>query len=134
VLITDGVDNVSTMSPVQAEKLVQSADLPVFVLALPNHDPQAATDPNTVRFADLLRQLAEATGGRYYDLDAPAQARRTCASILGELRHQYLLGFSVSGNGPSKYHPIRVELHGAGRHVSLIHRRGYRGTAPSVPS
>jgi VWFA-related protein len=133
VLITDGVDNASSLTPDEAEKLVQAADLPVYVLALPSHDPQAATDPNTVRFADLLRQLAEATGGRYFELEAPGAARRTCASILGELRHQYLLGFSVSGNGPSKYHPIHVDVRGAGRHVSLIHRRGYRGTAPSLP-
>jgi VWFA-related protein len=134
LLVTDGVDNVSTLSPVEAEKLVQSADLPVYVIALSSHDPKTATDPNTLRYADLLAKLAEHTGGRYYDLDAPAQARRTCASILGELRHQYLLGFSLSGSGPSAYHPIRVELRGAGRHVSLIHRRGYRGTAPSLPS
>ena len=130
VLVTDGVDNVSAIGPEQAQKLVQSADLPVYVLALPGHGEAAAA--GSYRYGDLLRQLAESTGGRYYELADTVQARRTCAAILGELRHQYVLGFSVTGNGPSTYHPIRVQLRNGGRRVSLIHRRGYRGTAPSA--
>jgi VWFA-related protein len=130
VLVTDGVDNTSAISPEQAQKLVQAADLPVYVLALPGRDEPAP--PQTFRYGDLLRQLAEATGGRYYELGDTTQARRTCAAILGELRHQYVLGFSVSGTGPAKYHPIRVELLDRKRRFSLIHRRGYRGTAPSA--
>jgi VWFA-related protein len=129
LLVTDGVDNASAISPQQAQKLVQAADLPVYVLALPGRDEPV--EAGTYRYGDLLRQLAEATGGRYYELEDPGQARRTCATILGELRHQYVLGFSVTGTGPSSYHPIRVELTKPGRRISLIHRKGYRGTAPS---
>ena len=130
VLVTDGADNASAIAPEAAQKLVQAADLPVYVLALPNRDEE--TPEPTYRYGDLLRQLAEATGGRYYELGDSAEARRTCAAILGELRHQYVLGFTVSGTGPAKYHPIRVELTNAKRRLSLIHRRGYRGTAPSA--
>jgi VWFA-related protein len=130
VLVTDGADNASAIAPEAAQKLVQAADLPVYVLALPGREE--TEPPAAYRYADLLRQLAEATGGRYYELADTVQARRTCAAILGELRHQYVLGFSVTGNGPSTYHPIRVQLRNGGRRVSLIHRRGYRGTAPSA--
>ncbi len=129
VLVTDGVDNASAITPQQAQQLVRAADLPVYVLALPGHDEPLP--PAAFRYGDLLRQLADATGGRYFEIEDSAQARRTCASILSELRHQYVLGFSVSGTGPSSYHPIRVELRNGGKHVSLIHRRGYRGTAPN---
>ena len=132
ILVTDGVDNASAIAPAQAQKLVQAADLPVYVMALPGHDEGTTATP-AFRHNDLLRQLAEATGGRYFELADNVQARRTCATILGELRHQYVLGFSVSGNGPAKYHPIRVELLDTKRgRVSLVHRRGYRGTAPSA--
>ena len=130
VLVTDGVDNASAIGHEQAQKLVQSADLPVYVLALPGRDE--TTRSGEYSYGDLLRQLAEATGGRYYELADTGDARRTCAAILGELRHQYVLGFSVTGTGPATYHPIRVELRNGGRRVSLIHRRGYRGTAPSA--
>ena len=132
VLVTDGVDNVSAIPPEQAQKLVQAADLPVYVLALPGRGDDGSAPAGSFRYGDLLRQLAESTGGRYYELADPLEARRTCAAILGELRHQYVLGFSVTGTGPSTYHPIRVELRNGGRRVSLIHRRGYRGTAPSA--
>jgi VWFA-related protein len=130
ILITDGVDNASGIDPAQAQRIVQSAEIPVYVLSLVSHDPEAATDPATPRFRALLQQLAETTGGRFFDLAEPGEARRTCSSILGELRHQYMLGFTVTGTGPATYHPIRVDLRKPGRHVSLVHRRGYRGTAP----
>jgi hypothetical protein len=101
----------------------------VYVLALPGREE--TEPPAAYRYADLLRQLAEATGGRYYELGDTAEARRTGAAILGALRHQYGLGFKVSGTGAAKYHPIRVELTKGKKRVSVIHRRGYRGTAPS---
>ena len=129
VLVTDGADNISAITPQQAQGMVQAADLPVYVLALPGREEKATTAP--FRYGDLLRQLAQATGGRYYELEDPGEARRTCAGILGELRHQYVLGFSVTGTGPSRYHLIHVELLKPGKRVSLIHRRGYRGTSPN---
>lgn len=130
VLVTDGADNISAITPQQAQRLVQAADLPVYVVALPGREERATAAP--FRYGDLLKQLAQATGGRYYELEDPGQARRTCAEILGELRHQYVLGFSVTGTGPSRYHPIHVELRKPGKRVSLIHRRGYRGTSPNA--
>src|SRR6185436_15056501 len=84
VLVTDGVDNVSAIGPQQAQKLVQAADLPVYVLALPGRD-DGNTPAGSYRYGDLLRELAESTGGRYYELADAGEARRTCAAILGEL-------------------------------------------------
>src|ERR1044072_7819867 len=110
VLVTDGVDNVSAIGPDQAQKLVQAADLPVYVLALPGHD-DGNVPTGSFRYGDLLRQLAEANGGRAsaaHDLSAdpaePSEARRPCAATLGELPHQSVLGFSATGSGPSTYH------------------------------
>jgi hypothetical protein len=130
ILVTDGIDNASELTPVQARTLVERAELPVYVLALPGRE--LVDDAATFRYADLLEDLAAATGGQYYPLHGPGDARRTCAAILGELRHRYVLGFSVSGVGPSTYHPISVEVRGRGRRSNLVHRRGYRGTAPNV--
>jgi Ca-activated chloride channel family protein len=131
ILVSDGIDNASELTPEQARDLVQRAELPVYVFALPGRelDDEVAT----FRYADLLQDLAEATGGQYYALETPTEARRICAAILGELRHRYVLGFSVSGTGPSTYHPIAVEVRGRPRRSGLVHRRGYRGTAPNPP-
>jgi VWFA-related protein len=133
VLVTDGIDNVSEMSPGEAAALVQSAQLPVYVFALPSQE-ELPEDDGIVRYSDLLQQLATATGGQYHALDAPADARRICSIILRELRSQYVLGFSVSGTGPSSYHSLSVEVTGRNKRTSVIHRRGYRGTAPNRPN
>ena len=130
ILVTDGIDNASELTPLQARALVERAELPVYVLALPGRE--LVDDVPTFRYEDLLRDLADATGGQYYALQGAAEARRTCAAILAELRHRYVLGFPVSGAGPSTFHPITVEVSGRGARSSLVHRRGYRGTAPGV--
>lgn len=129
VLVTDGVDNASEISPAQAKELVERAELPVYVLALPGRE--RVDEAPTFRYADLLQDLAAATGGQYYALQTPAEARRTCAAILVELRHRYVLGFSVTGTGPPTYHTIAVEVRDRPRRSSLVHRRGYRGTPPN---
>jgi VWFA-related protein len=129
VLVTDGIDNVSEITPEQARSLVERAELPVYVIALPGRE--RVDDAPTFRYADLLQDLAAATGGQYYALETAAEARRTCAAILGELRHRYVLGFSVTGNGPSTFHTIAVEVRDRPRRSSLVHRRGYRGTPPN---
>lgn len=130
VLVTDGIDNASELTPVQARALVERAELPVYVLALPGRE--LIDEAPAFRYEDLLRDLAGATGGQYFPLQDRADARRTCAAILAELRHRYVLGFSVSGVGPSTFHPIAVEVRGRSPRSSLVHRRGYRGTAPNV--
>jgi VWFA-related protein len=130
ILVTDGIDNASELSPEQARALVERASLPVYVLALPGRE--LIDDAPAFRYADLLRDLAAATGGQYYALESAAEARRTCAAILVELRHRYVLGFSVTGIGSPTYHSIAVEVSDRPRRSSLVHRRGYRGTPPSA--
>jgi VWFA-related protein len=133
VLVTDGIDNASNMTPAEAAALVQGAELPIYVLALPSHEAEA--DPTgTVRFADLLHDLAEQTGGQYHSITGPLDARRACSVILRDLRFQYVLGFSVTGRGPSTWRRIDVDVERPGRRTTLVHRRGYRGTAPSATS
>jgi VWFA-related protein len=130
ILVTDGIDNASELSPAQARSLVERASLPVYVLALPGRE--LVDDAPTFRYADLLQDLAAATGGQYYALETAAEARRTCAAILGELRHRYVLGFSVTGIGSSTFHSIGVEVSDRPRRSSLVHRRGYSGTPPNA--
>lgn len=130
ILVTDGIDNASELSPAEARDLVERAQLPVYVFALPGRE--LVDEAPTFRYADLLQDLAAATGGQYYALESPAEARRTCAAILGELRHRYVLGFSVTGTGPSTYHSLAVEVRDRPRRSSLVHRRGYRGTLPNA--
>jgi len=131
ILITDGVDNKSTMTAEQARDAVRKAELPVYVLGLDAGSPyQLGEDGKKVwKLADTLNLLAALTGGRYYPIDGPYAMKEACAAIAEDLRHQYVLGFSTRGSeGTSGYHSVRVQV--GSRSQTVSYRRGYRGATP----
>ncbi len=133
LLITDGVDNASTIGPEQAREVVRQAELPVYILGFDSGSAYERREAGgkVYRFADTLNLLASLTGGRYYPISGPSELAAACAAILEDLRHQYVLGFSTAGTGPARDHRLRVEVAGRGKRV-LSHRRSYHGTAPAA--
>jgi VWFA-related protein len=120
VLVTDGVDNASTIAADEARSLLQGAGLPVFVLDVasrferagmpvapetPAADAALHVDP--VAFS--LAELAAATGGRYIEVADHAVMQWAADQVLRDLRQQYLLGFTTDGTTPS-WHRIEVAL------------------------
>ncbi len=138
ILITDGVDNASRLTPAEARERVRRAELPVYVLGLSLGVPAQMQGPNggTFRYADLLRLLAAETGGAYFSLSDPRQVALTSAAISRELRHQYVLGFSTTDSDEERYRRLEVEVgvsHKAKRRQEyrLTFRRGYLGPPPA---
>ena len=131
ILITDGLDNASTIAPETARDLVRRAELPVYVLGLESGSAYRldSRGKKTYRLADMLNLLAALSGGRYYPVSGPYDLKEACAEVFSDLRHQYVLGFSTTGTGAPKYHKLRVEVAGKGKKV-LSFRRGYRGGQP----
>jgi VWFA-related protein len=134
LLITDGLDNASTMNADQARELVRESELPVYVLGLGSGRASDRVDDEQVyRFADMLSMLATLSGGRYHPLKGPEELEPICAKILEDLRHQYVLGFRVGGPGPARDHRLQVEIAGRGKRA-LAFRRGYHGLDPEAAS
>lgn len=131
VLITDGSDNASRISPNRAREIVRSAQLPVFVLGLESGDPYAvsAEGDKLSRYADVLNLLSHSTGGRYIAVDGAEGLSEACRSIAEELRWQYVLGFETAATGQNRFRPITVEV--GKRGVDVAFRRGYRGLPPA---
>jgi Ca-activated chloride channel family protein len=129
ILVTDGVDNASAITPMEAREIVRAAQLPVYVLGLGTGDPftLAAGGQKLYRYADVLNLLAYETGGRYYPLASEEDLRKALAAIAEDLRHEYVLGFST-GEGGSRYREIEVDV---GRNRSVLFRRGYKGPPPN---
>jgi Ca-activated chloride channel homolog len=129
ILVTDGVDNASTITPLEAREIVRASQLPVYVLGLGSGDPftLAPGGQKLYRYADVLNLLAYETGGRYYPLASEEDLRKALAAIAEDLRHEYVLGFST-GEGGSRYREIEVDV---GRNRSVLFRRGYKGPPPS---
>lgn len=124
VLVTDGVDNSSTIAPEDARRTVEEARLPVFVLGL------GAAGGGEGTYAALLAQLALATGGRYFAVADPAAIGEAIAAIVADLRAQYVLGFPAADGGPRHYRRFEVDVRGRG--LEVVHRIGYHGGPPAA--
>ncbi|HEV7509299.1 MAG TPA: VWA domain-containing protein [Thermoanaerobaculia bacterium] len=131
VLVTDGVDNASRLTPEEARAIVQEAQLPTYILGLEAGNPyELSTEGKKVyRYADVLNLLAAMTGGRYYSINGAEDLQKALTAILDDVRHQYVLGFST-GEGASKFHKLEVQVEGKDRRT-VVFRRGYKGTPPA---
>jgi VWFA-related protein len=134
ILVTDGVDNASSMTPAAAREIVRAAQVPVYVFGLGSGNPYELTSEGkkVYRYADVLNLLAGATGGRYFPIARSADLPKALKAIAEDLRHQYVLGFSTR-EGERSYRRLRVEVKakGLGDRATVVFRRGYKGPPPA---
>ena len=57
---------------------------------------------------EALQKFSEATGGKSYFLGAPGELHAALAEIVGELSHQYILGYTTYTNPTDEYRRITV--------------------------
>ena len=122
VVLTDGNDNASRLSPAQVSAIASEIDVPVYVVGIvPSIDnPTADTATPSVERSPLagpLADLANWTGGHLFVASTPAQRSAAARQIVDELRHQYLIAFE--SNGAPGWHPLEVR---ARRNKDLIVR------------
>ncbi len=121
VVLTDGVDTKSRLTPAEVTSIASGIDVPVYVLAVMSavDDPREA-DRSTDRDS-ALRNLAHWTGGELFISTAPAHASVAARQIVDELRHQYVLAFEAS-HQPG-WHPLEVRARN--RDLVVRARAGY---------
>lgn len=137
VLLSDGIDNASTMTRASIEKRMEGVAIPIYAFGLREPGEQlrqrkSAPISEEMANIDLLEELAAATGGKLFVGNRPQALANAMDAIESELRAQYLIGFPPTGKGAVKYRRISLEL--AGRVRSVRVRAGYRGTEPPVQS
>lgn len=122
VVLTDGVDTKSRLSPAQVAAIASNIDVPVYVVAVLSlvDDPREMDRQKSAAEADL-EALAQRTGGELFMASAPAHASLAARQILGELRHQYLLAFEASAL--PGWRPLEVRARDGGLVVRA--RSGY---------
>jgi VWFA-related protein len=133
ILVTDGVDNASRLTPEQARSIVQAAQLPTYVLGMGSGSPYelSAEGKKLYRYADVLSVLAAVTGGRYFSISRPEDLPAALTAILDDVRHQYVLGFET-GDGAVRFRSLRVEMKDKAKdRRTIVFRRGYKGTPPA---
>lgn len=128
LVITDGVDTGSRMTPPQVSYVASSIDVPVYLLVVsnpvdnPGHKlavlaAAGQTEDNTATLADLARW----TGGEMAISSEPADSARALRELMGNLRHQYLLSFEP-GARPG-WHPLEIRTRK--KNLTVHARSGY---------
>jgi hypothetical protein len=125
LVISDGVDTASKMTPAQVSGIASAIDVPVYLLRVVNplDHPGGAhevieTEGRTVQAATLA-DLARWTGGDMRVSSVPAHTSAAIQDLFTELRHQYLITFEP-GTRPG-WHPLEIRT----RKKSLVvHARG----------
>jgi Ca-activated chloride channel family protein len=103
VVVSDGLDTSSRLTPHEAAVLASAIDVPVYVVAVvspvdhPSH--QLSLVPATA--GGGLRDLAEYTGGEAFHVSAD-DSSPTADALLSALRHQYFLAIE-SSSAPGFY-------------------------------
>jgi len=130
ILFTDGVDNASRLTPVEMAEILQQVSIPVYAIGMKNAAFDRLTEEERKELAlDNLKMLAASSGGKMFLASGEEDLRPIAEKIGGEVRKQYLLGFSSSGQGEVKYRIVMVSITKPGT-WDVRTRRGYRGTAP----
>jgi VWFA-related protein len=110
IVLTDGVDNNSRLSPPEVSGIASSIDVPVYVVAVlsPLDHPGAKSAVNSERPLPVgdLADLARWTGGELFLSSTPAHTSLAAREIVDELRHQYLIVFEPSG--AAGWHALEV--------------------------
>jgi VWFA-related protein len=102
IVLTDGNDNASHLTPAQVSAIASEIDVPVYLFGIvPSIDnPTSEMATNSVSSSALggaLADLASWTGGHAFVASTPAQRSAAAHQIIEELRHQYLIAFEASG-------------------------------------
>jgi Ca-activated chloride channel homolog len=113
VVLTDGIDTASRMSPAEVSAKAAAIDVPIYVIAtvlsIDDPDSDRAT-PQTHRAVPAsvgtIADLARWTGGALYYSSTSASASLAARSVIDELRQMYLIAFEPGAD--AGWHPIEI--------------------------
>jgi Ca-activated chloride channel family protein len=135
VVLTDGADNASRLTPGEVSGMASAIDVPVYVIVVVS--PDDIVDREAPRGKELaamlegrLGDLARWTGGEIFAATTPASMSIAARRIVEDLRHQYLITFEPSRE--PGWHPI--DLRARDKELVVRARSGYIiQSSPSRP-
>lgn len=123
VLYTDGGDSSSSQTWSDTLEILRASDVTMFPLGFMEHQSASLK----LHQESLLRQMADATGGRAFFPRSTKQLDEMYADIAGEIHAQYSLGY-ISSNPArdGKWRSVDVRIRPSqGRRLSVRARKGY---------
>lgn len=132
ILISDGEDNASIITPAEFKKLAGANDATLYTLFI--GDPPDRANPrswNPISGPGLLNDIAQQTGGRMFAVSKLKQLPDIVAKINSWIRTQYVLGYQ-SHSQTAGFRRIEVQLTkpAGARRLQASWRCGYQAPAP----
>jgi VWFA-related protein len=125
LVVTDGNDNMSSISLEQLVQKAQQAEVLIYVVGLLNEEDKG--EAKKARRA--LDAITTASGGLPYYPEAVSDIAEIALQVAHEIRNQYTIAYTPSNATlDGSYRPIKVSVNGPNRPVART-RTGYYATA-----
>jgi VWFA-related protein len=111
VVLTDGADTTSAYSPGRVSEIASAVDVPVYIVIWDRRSPASVTAEEAERVS-ALATLADMTGGQLFVAGDQVSMNKAIATLLEELRHQYVLAFEAAPNGGWRSVQVRTRKKG----------------------
>jgi Ca-activated chloride channel family protein len=132
LIISDGGDNRSRYTETEIRSAVREADVQVYAMGVVEPNYSRKPIPELVHGPDLLRAIADDSGGHSYLVDRRTELADAAQRIGLELRNQYVIHYKPTSDcHDGKYHEVVVKVVTDGRKADLrvAWRRGYYAPA-----
>jgi Ca-activated chloride channel family protein len=111
VVITDGIDTASGLTPGQVSAIASSIDVPVYIMAtvlpIDHLGREDALPREEAPSADgTIEDLARWTGGTLFYVSTPSDTSNVSRQVLDELRTQYVIAFEPAAT--SGWRPLEI--------------------------
>lgn len=124
ILLTDGVDNASEISPKKATKMAQGLRTPIYVVGV--EPPPRSADAVGASYEEILDLVSMSSGGHYRRIPFAEDMPKVVEELLEELSSRFIVTFSTSGVGARKWRTLEMKVDG----LNATSRQGYVGTLP----
>jgi VWFA-related protein len=123
LLYTDGGDTRSAMRVGELFEIVRASDVTIYAIGV--LDRQSAA--TRMEQQQVLRQIAEATGGQAFFPPSPRELDRVYAQVAAEIRSQYMLGYlSANTKADGAWRKVEIRLAPtAAKDLRVRSRKGY---------
>ena len=132
LIISDGEDNASRYSFPDLLKQAQQSNAVIYCIGLLGEEHPGGLfkihGRGDKRAAKVLKQLAEATGGKAYFPRSLDQVEPICVAIARDIRNQYTLGYyptNAKKDGTFRRVQIQLTDHHDSKHYTVRTRPGY---------
>ncbi|MBX7171069.1 MAG: VWA domain-containing protein [Pyrinomonadaceae bacterium] len=112
ILVSDGDDRSSTKTEQELLQLLRAAHVQIYAIGFTNNlttEPDATGVSCQEKAKTFLTKLSSETGGKVYFPNSVEELSAIAVEIAGDLRTQYLISYSPTGeNSDKNFHQIKV--------------------------